>query len=426
MFGDSWTVTEPGQRSRPALSAPAKATRPGRSASLSSLPAERPRATATSSADDGLRPASGPGRRGQDRRLSDLAVPRRQRLVCETLQVVRDGDFDPARGLAAAAAAAAAAEEQLWRTTMVQQANCASLAIARATLAAMPEPGPASAPCPRTRDEQQARCELLARPREPRPETHLQSPGASAPVQARSTSAAAQQRRCDALSQPRTALAEVPQSEEPPAMVGPWRARLLARAGADVPEEVAAARAMLAQMRDRVEATARARSAASRPSSAKRSGVARVGGAAQEAAAAEDVQALRELVEEVLWVSLLQVRSCYGLSGARGGSRITADGGYAPGLEDRLGAILVSTVGAALRPVARRILGPGAGLVRRIRAEFPRLSAHVGFRESDDAEYPAVLWAADEVASRTAEVRACRDKLLAMDLTKTAVSRLGG
>lgn len=115
------------------------------------------------------------------------------------------------------------------------------------------------------------------------------------------------------------------------------------------------------------------------------------------------------MVEEVLWVVLLQVRSSSGLGAA---------------LEERLGSLLTAQVGPALRPVAKRLLGPGEGLPRRLRAEFPKLARHLGFRESEDPEPLPTLWQQEEVSVHLAKVRESRDELLSMDLTKDAILRL--
>jgi len=186
-----------------------------------------------------------------------------------------------------------------------------------------------------------------------------------------------------------------------------------------VPEEVAAAQALLERMREKTAAAGRpGGKAQSRPSSA------RPGHTQVDATACAE---LRAVVEEVLWVALLQVRSCPRPPVA-GCSGNVADGGAGTadaGLEERLGSLMLSAVGPALRPVARRVLAPGQGLVRRIRCEFPRLAMHLGFRESEDVEPPTIPWTSQELATRIEEVRACRDRLLAMDITKTMISRLG-
>ncbi|CAK9027431.1 unnamed protein product [Durusdinium trenchii] len=117
---------------------------------------------------------------------------------------------------------------------------------------------------------------------------------------------------------------------------------------------------------------------------------------------------LKEVVEEVLWVALLQVRSC------------PKQGG----LQERLGSLLISTIGPALRPVARRLLAPGQVLPRRLRAEFPKLARHLCFRDSEDMEVPVSSWQDEDLAMHLRYARECRDTMLAMDLTKDAVARL--
>merc|ERR1719454_1497633 len=131
------------------------------------------------------------------------------------------------------------------------------------------------------------------------------------------------------------------------------------------------------------------------------------------AASPEALRSLRELVEELLWVVLLQMRCCP--KGEAGSSRV---------LEERLCSLLLSSVGPALRPVARKVLGPGTGLVRRLRLEFPRLCLHLGFRDSEELEPVPAAWNAEEIAAREDQVRNCRDQLLAADLTKALMARL--
>eukprot|EP00929_Paragymnodinium_shiwhaense_P011481 TRINITY_DN11721_c0_g1_i1.p1 TRINITY_DN11721_c0_g1~~TRINITY_DN11721_c0_g1_i1.p1 ORF type:complete len:358 (-),score=79.78 TRINITY_DN11721_c0_g1_i1:126-1199(-) len=107
----------------------------------------------------------------QSQMFSQLAVPKRQRLVEATMSAVR-GAFDPAEGLEAAAAAAAA--EVLTRTAEEQKERCSDLSKRAApSLHSTPtaEASLQSAQSLRPRpsfEEQSRRCSELARPRQPR------------------------------------------------------------------------------------------------------------------------------------------------------------------------------------------------------------------------------------------------------------------
>mmetsp|Transcript_28221 Transcript_28221/g.58587 ORF Transcript_28221/g.58587 Transcript_28221/m.58587 type:complete len:308 (+) Transcript_28221:3-926(+) len=304
------------------------------------------------------------------------------------------------------------------RAPAEQQACCASLARPRLEPQWAEEPASPAGPT-RSWAEQRARCEELSRPlpEPPRSATPEEWLGCR-----EHRTAAAQQKHCTQLAQPR--LRDPRLDDEEFASLGGRREHLAARAAAAVPDEVAAAKSLLTEMRERAGAHSGA-AASSRPPSAaaKRGSQGPKAGAAPEQDPAAVAQ-LVGLVEEVLWVALLQVRSCPRAPVAGRGGDNSANAADAA-LEDRLCSLLVSAIGPSLRPVARRVLGPGQGLVRRLRSEFPRLAVHLGFRESEDAEPPAIVWTAQELALRVEEVRACRDKLLAMDVTKTIMSRLG-
>merc|ERR1711971_989117 len=77
-----------------------------------------------------------------------------------------------------------------------------------------------------------------------------------------------------------------------------------------------------------------------------------------------EVTDLRQIVEELLWVVLLQRRCCPGVDPARPLKR-----GPHSNLEERLSMLLVQAIGPALRPVARRVLAPASRLVRQILLE---------------------------------------------------------
>eukprot|EP00931_Biecheleriopsis_adriatica_P101462 TRINITY_DN76594_c0_g1_i1.p1 TRINITY_DN76594_c0_g1~~TRINITY_DN76594_c0_g1_i1.p1 ORF type:complete len:477 (-),score=107.96 TRINITY_DN76594_c0_g1_i1:69-1433(-) len=342
----------------------------------------------------------------QQRTATYMALPRRQRLVAETLQVVRDSwDLTDDR-LADAARAEAEALARLMRTPAEQMASCCSLAQPRASPESSEE-APSEAPR-RTWSEQQDYLRELAEPKAALEVNTWEVPAGPA------RSASEQQRRCAQLAQPRAAQP----GEEHAGAVTAWREELAARASSLVPEEVQAARSLLERMKRDRPRSAGLRAQKTVPKDAEG------GNSESDAVVAVQLRELKAVVEEVLWVSLLQVRSCPKASVPSGAAASTASS-QAGSLEERLGSLLISTIGPALRPVARRILGPGQGLARRIRAEFPRLARHLGFRESEDPEPPVSSWKEEELSGHLAKVRESRDALLDMDFTKDAVSRLG-
>jgi len=328
----------------------------------------------------------------QQQRISCLALNRRQRVVAETLQA-RDS-WEPDNRLAAAAAAEAEEIARLFRTPAAQMASCSNLA--RPRVMESPEEPEEAPQDVRSWAEQQARVRALAEPR-PLPQRPEPPP---APLR----SAAEQQRHCAELAQPRAVTEPLPGS------TAAWREELASRAAAMVPEEVQAARALLASMRSRPRSAQRRR-----PSSAQ--------AAKPDEAVSEQLAELKSMVEEVLWVVLLQVRSCPKPQNFTGTGPVPSGLG-AVALEERLGSLLTAQVGPALRPVAKRLLGPGEGLPRRLRAEFPKLARHLGFRESEDPEPLPTWWQQEEVSVHLAKVRESRDELLSMDLTKDAILRL--
>lgn len=337
-----------------------------------------------------------------------MAMPRRHRLVAKTLDAVRDS-FDPAEGLEAAARALA--EEVLWREPQEQQESCSKLAQPRQVQRQPEDPG-SDGPV-RTWAQQQERCAELSQPREYADDPSQQD---ARPPSAPTPCAAEQQRRCAALAQPRRAAERLDmQGEDVPILSAPWRDQLISRANALVPEDVADARALLAQMCQR-SAACKAEASSDALPAAKRASP------EQEAALAE----LRGMVEEVLWAVLLTVRSCPKKVATSKAGAPASEAGSGLELEDRLSSILIKTVGPPLRPVARRVLAPAASLARRLRTEFPRLAVHLGLRDSEEMEPVASSWDVSEIQAKVESIRACRDQLLGMDLTKTLMSCFAG
>lgn len=333
-----------------------------------------------------------------------LAVPRRRRLVEETLEVVR-GSFDPAEGLAEAAAAAA--REVLTRTEETQRERISGLAQPKTSFEAPVEENPVTVL--RSRTEQQERCEELSRPRETPPTPPLAFGKQASEQAAGSRSVPDQQKRCAQLAQPRVAPGEYKDITEagPATLNKAWEKLLAARCGPP-PEGLREAKEWLASRACYFENEDAKTCLSSVPPSPRRCE------ATKPVADPESLRELRDLVEELLWMVLLQLRSVPKATAAN--SKV---------LEERLCNLLLSSVGQALRPVARKVIGPGSSAARRVRAEFPRLSMHLGFRESEELQPPSVTWDTNEIASRAAEVRACRDELLSTDLTKTLLARLG-
>lgn len=324
----------------------------------------------------------------QQERVESMAICRRQRKVFETLQANHEV-WEPR--LARAARAEAEDFFRLMRTASEQQVSCALLAQRRPSSPGCKE-AELVAPA-RSWAEQQARASELAEPRaarrweeESRPEPRR--------------SAAEQQRHMAVLARPRMPKTDWMEEMDSTEGQSLWKEELMARAAALVPEEVQAARFILEKMR-------------SRPRSAKhREAVTSAAGPTEveQVQQAEQVEQLKSAVEEVLWVALLQVRSCPKPGGAA--------------LEERLGSLLISKIGPALRPVARRLLAPGHSLPRRLRSEFPRLARHLCFRDSEDFEVPPTSWKNEDLVARLNQVREVRDDLLGMDFTKDAVARL--
>jgi len=328
---------------------------------------------------------------------SRLAVPRRQRLVERTLEVVRSS-FDPTEGLEEAAAAAAA--EVLTRTQESQHEKSSSLA--------QPRPAPEAPPdfieqtiAFRSKAEQHEHCSELSKPRAQPSRSETQQ-------QTCQRSALEQQRHCAQLSRPRLNPME-PNDSELSSLNAAWRGLLAARDGPP-PEGLAEAKEWLASRACYFESSNESDAGdCSEPPTPRKGDV-----PVANPASAEELRELREVVEELLWVVLLQLR-CVPKSAAAN-SKV---------LEERLCSLLLSGVGPILRPIARRVLGPGTGLVRRLRTEFPRLCMNLGFRDSDDMEPAAVEWTLQEITDRVEQVRSCRDELLAKDLTKSLMARLG-
>jgi len=320
----------------------------------------------------------------------------------------------------AAAAELAAAEAALAK----QAALSAVLAMPRVPWALERASGapeePALGSPKRTAEEQRTACEALARPREreePAPPTPT---GADGVVR----TASEQRRRCAELAQAKQRLDMWKDDDDPAFAHGHWREMLIARASQPASEDVEEARLQLKQMiRRHVEQSRGAEGShcVTRPGSARRRASA---GTSPKQAGDEppvDLQELRSVVEELLWVILLQWRSCpASRSAAPGaGGAASTGGSMARGdMEERLGTLLIDSVGPTLRPFARKVLAPGTRLARQCRSQFPRLAAHLGFRESEDLGLAQSTWTAEEVEAHAAEVRACRDRVLSSDLTK--------
>eukprot|EP00928_Gymnodinium_smaydae_P066196 TRINITY_DN4923_c0_g1_i1.p1 TRINITY_DN4923_c0_g1~~TRINITY_DN4923_c0_g1_i1.p1 ORF type:complete len:532 (+),score=86.31 TRINITY_DN4923_c0_g1_i1:36-1631(+) len=359
----------------------------------------------------------------QEGRCAKLGRSRQQKRVRATLEAL-GGCFEPSEGLAAAAASLAREALAKVRTREEQQRSANTMAKPREVHVPV-EPAPPATPSQcRSRAEQQAYVDLLACPRLPRPETPT---GIDAAV-GTARSASVQRQRCADLAQPRY------QNET---LSKPWRQELIARANALVGEEVASAQALLADMRlvaiERERTTSEGNTNAgvrsgAQPSSANRKGMTTVAPLAREPLSAEVeslATELRAVAEEILWAVLLQLRCCRDSdrSLAKESGRSSASLAVT-GLDDRLGNLLISAVSPTLRPIAKKVLAPGSSLVRRIRNEFPRLATHLGFRESEDTELLLPPWTAAELSGLVEEVRACRDRLLSMDVTKMLMTWL--
>jgi len=310
-----------------------------------------------------------------------------------------------------AAARAAAAEVAAAEAALVkQQALTEMLSAPRAVPVAAGEACRAAPRIVQTLEEQEAFCEWMARPRE-KPDTPPwpRTPGRA---QTPTRTASEQQRRCNELAQARQRDQD---DEDHPALAGRWRDLLNARKAEPANEVVEQARLQLAEMQRRAAERSRPNSAAqSQRTTPKRRA------AAPGAEEAPNLDELRAVAEELLWVVLLQWRSCPKSQTAKdravGGnnSEVPKDE-----LEERLGSLLLAAVGPALRPVVRKVIGPGTRLARQARSEFPRLAVHLGFRESEDKNPAPSTWTAAEVAAHAETVRACRDQVLKSELTKT-------
>jgi len=124
-----------------------------------------------------------------------------------------------------------------------------------------------------------------------------------------------------------------------------------------------------------------------------------------------ELSELRQLVEELLWVSLLALRSCS--DSGDGSKKISKD------MTGRLNDILLSVVLPVLQPTARFVLPSDGAIARRLQKEWPALTTCLGLRKVTTCS-----WDAEELQRRSALVRKCRDLLLAKDFTKTLAHRL--
>jgi len=322
----------------------------------------------------------------QQERVESMSICRRQRKVFETLQANQE-IWEPR--LAKAAKAEAEDFFRLMRTASEQQARCAHLSQLRSRPSLpLEEEAPEMDGAVRSWAEQQAKASELAEPRV-RPMEEIRLPEVR-------RSASEQQRHMAHLARPKLPKTDWMEDLGTSKGCSLWKDELLSRAAQLVPEEVQAARSLLEKMRCRPRSAKRTEAPARSPATSPE--------------VEEQVEQLKSAVEEVLWVALLQVRSCPKPGGAA--------------LEERLGSLLISKIGPSLRPVARRLLAPGHSLPRRLRAEFPKLARHLCFRDSEDSEVPVTSWQNEDLVLHLNQVRQLRDDLLGMDFTKDAVARL--
>jgi len=399
-LGPGWTVTE--AQKRPSRTISKRPRKSSTSSLLQHAGAANLKAAPTSGEMSGSGPSTSKPADGgyadfkarflkeyrQQERVESMSICRRQRKVFETLQANQE-IWEPR--LAKAAKAEAEDFFRLMRTASEQQARCAHLSQLRVRPSLpVEEEAPEMDGVVRSWAEQQAKASELA---EPRVRNTMEEIRRNPEV--RRTSAVEQQRHMAHLARPKLPKTDWMEDLGTSKGCSLWKDELLSRAAALVPEEVQAARSLLEKMRCRPRSAKRAEAPATQATSPE---------------VEEQVEQLKSAVEEVLWVALLQVRSCPKPGGAA--------------LEERLGSLLISKIGPSLRPVARRLLAPGHSLPRRLRAEFPRLARHLCFRDSEDSEVPVTSWQNEDLVLHLNQVRQLRDDLLGMDFTKDAVARL--
>lgn len=123
----------------------------------------------------------------------------------------------------------------------------------------------------------------------------------------------------------------------------------------------------------------------------------------------QEMVELRQVIEELLWVSLLTLRSC-----PCGDVKTMSQG-----MTSRLNGIILDVIRPVLQPMARFVLPQGSAIVRRLQKEWPELTTHLRLHMAAKCK-----WNSDEIHRRIALVRECRDFLLAKDFTKSLAHRL--
>jgi hypothetical protein len=122
-----------------------------------------------------------------------------------------------------------------------------------------------------------------------------------------------------------------------------------------------------------------------------------------------ELSELRNVVEELLWVSLLTLRSC------PGGEAKT----MSKDMTSRLNGIILDVIVPVLQPMARFVLPSGSAIVKRLQNEWPELTSRLRLHAAAKC-----AWDSQELRKRSALVRECRDLLLAKEFTKTLAHRL--
>lgn len=141
---------------------------------------------------------------------------------------------------------------------------------------------------------------------------------------------------------------------------------------------------------------------------AKRPGSAR--GAGETRRDSPELSELRQVVEELLWVSLLTSRSC---PDSGGGKKMAKD------MTTRLNGIILDAIVPVLQPIARFVLPSESAIARRLQKEWPELIGSLGLRRTTTC-----TWDAEDLQRRSVLVRKCRDLLLAKEFTNTLAQRL--
>jgi len=122
-----------------------------------------------------------------------------------------------------------------------------------------------------------------------------------------------------------------------------------------------------------------------------------------------DLMELRKVIEELLWVSLLTLRSCPGGEGKNTSKDMIG----------RLNGIILDVIVPVLQPMARFVLPSGSAIVKRLQNEWPESVTRLRLHMAGNCR-----WDSQELRKRSTLVRECRDILLAKDFTKTLAHRL--